>query len=163
MALIRFQPARELDSFQQEVNRLFGTFFDSQAGAGTVRRARRWVPAVDLVEREDHYVLRADLPGITEEDVKIEVEDDVLTVSGERKSEHEETRDGYRRFERVFGSFSRTLRLPEGVDADAIQADFDNGVLEVRIPKPQEREPHRVAIGVAKREPAIESASGDSE
>lgn len=167
MALIRWAPARpagrELDSFQQEVNRLFGTFFDSQAGVGAVNRGRRFIPAVDLVEHEDHYVLRADLPGITEEDVEIEVKDDVLTVSGERRTEHEERREGYRRVERASGSFSRALRLPEGVDADAIQADFDNGVLEVRIPKPAERKPHRVAIGVAKGEPAIETAASESD
>src|SRR5690242_14762594 len=77
---------------------------------------RRWLPATDVVEREDGYVLAVDLPGLSESDVKIEVEDNVLTVSGERKSSSEATKDGYRRVERAYGTFSRRLTLPEGVD-----------------------------------------------
>jgi HSP20 family protein len=151
MALIRWEPAlppaRELHTIQQEMNRLFGTFFDSQAGGDRQGAAlRRWIPAMDLVEQGDSYVLRADLPGVREEDVKIELDDDVLTISGERRSEHEERREGYHRVERASGSFSRSLVLPDGVDAQAIRARIEDGVLEVSVPKPARRTPHRVAI-----------------
>jgi HSP20 family protein len=146
MALVRWDPAREVDTLQSEVNRLFDTFFGGRPGdAG----ARRWVPAMDLTETDDHLVLRADLPGLDRDDVKIEVKDGVLTVSGERKAEHEHREEGYHRVERAYGSFSRSLSLPQDVDAERIAATFDKGVLEVRIPKPEERKPHRVEIGAA--------------
>ncbi len=151
MTIVRWEPARELGSFQQEVNRLFGTFFDSAAG-GELAAARRWVPAMDLVEEGEDYVLRADLPGLSEKDVEIEFDERVLTVSGERRSESEQRKDGYRRVERASGRFSRALTLPDGVDPDAIEAHFENGVLEVRIPKPEQRRPRRVAIKAARRE-----------
>jgi len=144
MALIRWEPARELGSIQNEVNRLFNTFFDAPVQAGE----RRWVPAMDLVEDEGRYVLRADLPGLRPEDVKLEVEDGVLTVSGERKAEHAERKEGYRRVERAYGSFSRTLTLPDGVDPEQVEARFEHGVLEVSIPKPVQAKPHRVSIAV---------------
>ena len=145
MALVRWDPVRELDSLQSDMNRLFDRFFDNgRAGNGT---ARRWIPAMDLVESEDHIVLRADLPGMTEDDVEIEIKDGVLTVSGERKAEHEEKREGFHRVERAFGRFSRSLTLPQGVAADKVTAGFDNGVLEVKVPKPEEAKPTRVQIG----------------
>jgi HSP20 family protein len=144
MALIRWEPAREVDTLQTEVNRVFDAFFGNGPGAG---RTRRWVPAMDLVETDDHLVLRADLPGLTKEDVELEVKDGVLTVSGERKAEHEEKSEGFYRVERAFGRFSRSLTVPDGIDAEAITADFNDGVLEVRIPKPAERKPHRISIG----------------
>ncbi len=161
MALIRWEPARELQTLQQEVNRLFGTVFDSPTGNGGASGARQWIPAMDLHEDDDHYVLHADLPGLAEEDVKVELEDDVLTISGERRSERQQTRDGYQRVERATGRFSRALTLPEGVDADKIQARIDKGVLEVRIPKPEERKPRRVAIAVGDQPATIEGVGGE--
>jgi HSP20 family protein len=148
MTIVRWEPLRELGSLQNEMNRLFNTVFDtpSPSNAGTLRR---WMPAMDLVESGDHFVLRADLPGMSEEDVKIEFEDGTLTVSGERKAEHEEKEEGYYRVERAFGSFSRSLTLPKGIDADAVSASFDRGVLEIRIPKPEESKPRRIEIGGA--------------
>jgi HSP20 family protein len=143
MALVRWNPERELDSLQSDLNRLFDGFFGSRAGNG----GRRWTPAMDLVEGDDSLVLRADLPGMTEDDLDIEIKDGVLTVSGERKAEREDKGEGYYRAERAFGSFSRSLTLPEGVDADQVSASFDKGVLEVKIPKPAESKPHRVQIG----------------
>jgi HSP20 family protein len=156
MALVRWEPVRELTSLQGEMNRLFNTFFDSpQSSTPGNGGARRWLPAMDLVETEDHFVLRADLPGLSEDDVTIELEDNVLTVAGERKAEHEEKREGFYRVERSFGQFRRSLTLPDGVDADGITAHFDKGVLSVRVPKPEERKPRRVAIHVGEQ-PAIE-------
>ncbi len=131
------------EPFSSEVNRLFNTLFDDG------RLQQRWVPAMDLVESDDHFVLKADLPGLGEEDVAIEIRDNTLTISGERRSEYERKERGWYRVERSTGSFSRSLALPEGVDADAVAAEFDKGVLEVRIPKPEERKPHRVEIGAA--------------
>jgi HSP20 family protein len=155
MTIIRWEPAREIGSLQHEVNRLFGTFFDTQAGGGG-GAPRRWVPAMDLVEEGEEYVLRADLPGLSDEDVNVELEQNVLTVSGERTSEQEEQRDGYRRIERASGSFSRSLTLPEGIDPDGVKANFEHGVLEVRVPKPEQRKPRRVEIGVGGKPTAIE-------
>src|SRR4051812_47438414 len=164
MALVRWEPVRELSSLQSEMNRLFNTFFDtpSPGGNGNGGGARRWVPSMDLVETDDHFVLRADLPGLAEGDVSIELEDNVLTVSGERKTEHEDKKEGFYRMERSFGQFRRSLTLPEGVDADKIAATFDKGVLEVRIPKPEERKPRRVAIQVGDKPAAIEGAETTS-
>ncbi|MGI8920901.1 MAG: Hsp20/alpha crystallin family protein [Solirubrobacteraceae bacterium] len=150
MALVRWEPARELSSLQNEMNRLFSTFFDTPSNGG-MPVSPRWVPAMDLVEEGDTYVLRADLPGLDEEDVSIELEDRVLTLSGERKLEHEDHREGYARFERAYGSFTRSLTLPQGVDPEGIAASFEKGVLEVRVPKPEERKPRRVAIGGGRR------------
>lgn len=143
MALVHWEPAREVDSLQSEVNRAFDAFFGNGSGA----RTRRWVPAMDLVETEDHFVLRADLPGLKREDVEIEIKDGMLTLSGERPADHEETAEGYYRVERSFGRFSRSLTLPDGIDAESVSAAFDAGVLEVRVPKPEQRKPHRVEIG----------------
>jgi len=163
MAFIRWEPARELQSFQQEMNRLFGTFFDSQAGGNGVApgAVRRWIPAMDLVEEGDRFVLRADLPGVSEDQVTIELEENVLTISGERKSEQRQQGEGYVRVERATGSFSRSLVLPEGVDPEGIQARFDAGVLEVSIAKPEERKPRRVAINVARKADVIEGAESN--
>lgn len=163
MALIRWEPARELESIQQEMNRLFGSVFDAQASRGSSGRRGAWFPAMDLVETDDHFVLHADLPGVSEDDVKVELEDDVLTISGERKLEHEEKREGYRRIERASGTFSRSLTLPAGVDPASVQASFEKGVLEIKIPKPEQRKPHRVSIGVGGKAPDIEASTGSAQ
>ena len=147
------------EPFTREVDRLFDTFF------GQEREARRWVPPMDLVEAEDHFVLKADLPGLTDGDVKIEVADNTLMISGERKAEHEQTERGWYRIERSFGSFSRSLTLPDGVDPDAINAEFHNGVLSVRIPKPEERKPRRIEIspnGDSKQPAAVEGSAQEA-
>ena len=130
------------EPFAAEFNRLFDTLFQPGTGATT----SRWVPPMDLVEAEDHFLLKADLPGLDESSVSIEVQDNVLTVSGERQSEHEQRQKGWYRVERSFGRFSRSLTLPEGIDPDQISAAFDKGVLEVHIPKPEERKPRRISI-----------------
>jgi HSP20 family protein len=127
------------EPFSSDFNRLFNTLFDDQ-------RTQRWVPAMDLVEADDHFLLKADLPGLGEEDVSIEIRDNALTISGERKSEYEKRERGWYRVERATGRFSRSLSLPDGVDPDAVRAEFDRGVLEVWIPKPEARKPRRIQI-----------------
>jgi HSP20 family protein len=156
MALIRWEPVREISSIQSEMNRLFNSFFDTPTANGGSAPARRWIPAMDLVETENDFVLRADLPGLSDDDVSIEVEDNVLTISGERKAEHEERKEGYYRVERSFGRFSRSLTLPEGVDPEAVQASFEHGVLEVHVPKPEAKKPRKVAITVGGAPKTIE-------
>jgi HSP20 family protein len=158
MTIVRWEPLRELGSLQSEMNRLFNTAFDSGPSGPAMRR---WVPAMDLVESGEEFVLRADLPGMSEEDIEIELEDGTLTVSGERKAEHEAREEGFHRVERSFGAFSRSLTLPKGVDADAVSASFDRGVLEIRIPKPEARKPRRISIVNGGQE-AIEGESREA-
>lgn len=137
MALVRWEPV--------SVNRLFSNLFDTPTGSAP---ARRWSPATDLAETADAYVLRADLPGLDPADVHIELENRVLSISGERRAQRTGEAGAYHRVERAYGAFRRSLTLPAGVDAEAITAAFDKGVLTVRVPKPEAAKPHRVAIAV---------------
>jgi HSP20 family protein len=149
MALVRWEPVT--------VNRLFSNLFDTPTGSAP---ARRWTPATDLAETADAYVLRADLPGLRPEDVTIELENRVLSISGERRAETSEQAVGYHRVERSFGAFRRSLTLPAGVDAEAITAAFDQGVLTVRVPKPEAVKPRRVSIAIeggTQDAPAVEA------
>jgi HSP20 family protein len=142
------------------MNRLFGSFFDAPSNGpagGNGGGVRQWIPAMDLVETRESFILRADLPGLTEKDVTVELEDNVLSVSGERRAETTQEREGYYRIERASGRFARSLTLPDGVDATGITAHFNNGVLEVTVPKPTERKPHRVTIGVS----TVDAPAGD--
>jgi HSP20 family protein len=160
MALIRWEPVAELNTIQNEMNRLFNNLFDAPTGgSGSGTQARRWIPAMDLVETTDHYVLRADLPGLGDEDVNVQLEDSVLTISGERKTEQHTEPEGYYRLERAFGGFSRSLTLPDGIDPDSIQAHFDRGVLEITIPKPEQKKARQVQIKLGGENPkTIEGA-----
>ncbi|MGH2937363.1 MAG: Hsp20/alpha crystallin family protein [Solirubrobacterales bacterium] len=150
MAIVRWDSGRDLDALQGDVNRLFDSFFGRRDTAQSTV-ARRWVPAMDLVETEDQLVLRADLPGMRREDIGIEIKDNVLTISGERKAEHEQRGEGFHRIERSCGRFSRSLGLPRGTEASAVDASFENGVLEVRLPKPAERKPTKIEIATEAR------------
>lgn len=145
MALVRWAPARELYPVQSEINRLFNTLFDT-ATPVSGRVSRRWTPALDILENDGDYVVRADLPGLDDDDVNVEVKDGVLRITGERKSEHEERKDGYTRIERSYGTFARSLTLPEGVDPESVKASFDKGVLEIHVPKPEAPKAHTVEI-----------------
>jgi len=156
LTLVRLEPARELSTLQHEMNRLFGSFFEEPLDAVAGAR-RRWIPAIDVAETPAEYVLRADLPGLSSEDVTIELEENVLTVSGERKLEREQKGEGYRRIERASGAFSRSLTLPRGIDPARISARFADGVLEVHIPRPEQRKPHRVAIESADGAATVEA------
>src|SRR5215212_3242019 len=131
------------EPFSGDLHRLFNTLFEDSSVA------QRWVPSMDLVEADDHFLLKADLPGLGEEDVNIEIRDNALTISGERKAEHETRERGWLRVERSFGRFSRSLTLPEGIDPDAITAEFERGVLSITVPKPEARKPRRVQISAS--------------
>ena len=147
------------EPFSSDFNRLFNTFFGPEGDA----QSQRWTPAMDLVEADDHFVLKADLPGMDQGDINIEVRDNSLTVSGERKAESTQKERGFYRVERSFGRFSRSLTLPDGVDPDAVKASFDRGVLEVQIPKPEQRKPRRIEIGGVNGGPAqVEGTATES-
>jgi HSP20 family protein len=128
------------EPFSTEFNRLFNSLWDQPAVS------QRWIPEMDLVETEDNYLLKADLPGMKQEDVALEFNDGMLTISGERKAEYERKEKGFFRLERSMGKFSRALTLPDGIDPDKIRAEFHDGVLEVTIPKPEERKPRRIEV-----------------
>lgn len=147
MALVRWEPT----PFPAEMNRLLTSFFDTPTAG-----ARRWSPAMDVHQTEDHLVLTADVPGLTLEDVQVTVDDGVLTVAGERRIERSERRDGLLRSERAQGAFRRSLRLPRDVDPEAIEASLEHGVLEVRIPKPVASKPRQIPIAVGGSRPVAE-------
>ncbi|HSC02327.1 MAG TPA: Hsp20/alpha crystallin family protein [Solirubrobacteraceae bacterium] len=136
--LTRWDPFGELGEMRSRFDRLFDEWLGGHE--------RAWTPAIDVVREDDHLVLRADLPGIKPEEVKLEVEDDILTVSGEHRESTEEKEKNYVRRERRYGSFSRSMTLPQGVDAKEIKATTHDGVVEVTIPLPKEakKEPVRI-------------------
>ncbi len=149
------------------MNRLFNTFLGQPGATGVPQPgSRRWMPALDLVETADHYLVRVDLPGVSERDVTIQLEGNVLTIAGQRTLEHTPgAKQGDYRLERAFGAFSRSLTLPDGVDPNQAGAQFKRGVLEITIPKPEQRKPRRVQISLepAAGDPApIESANVDN-
>jgi HSP20 family protein len=141
--LVRWDPFREITSLQNEMSRFLNAFGGTPANGGD----RVWMPAVDAWETDEEIVYQFDLPGIPEDKLSIEYEDGSLTVSGERERTQEASDEGLYRFERRFGSFSRTLALPQGVGEDAIKAEYRDGVLEVRVRKPEQTKPRRIQIG----------------
>jgi HSP20 family protein len=146
MAVVRWEPFRDLAALQSEMSRFMNQVWGtSSAGGGT--GPSTWLPALDVWETDEDLVLALDLPGIPEEKVSIEVDDSTLTVIGERERSVEDAGDRFYRFERRFGSFSRSVTLPQGVDESKISAEFKDGVLEIHVPKPEERKPKRIQIG----------------
>jgi HSP20 family protein len=145
MALVRFEPFRELAALQNEMGRWMSTL----AGATTPGNGQssNWLPAVDVWETDNEVVLSFDLPGIPEDKITVELDDNVLTVSGERERTQEHTSERFYRFERRFGTFSRSVTLPAGVTESDIMANYKDGVLEVRVPKPEEQKPKRIRVG----------------
>ncbi len=146
-------PFSLIGRFSEEMEQLFGDLF---ADFGTARRRlgprgghafgfpqAQWVPPIEVLERDDKLVVRAELPGLSKDDVKVEVTDDLLTIAGERREEREETREGYRHSERRYGRFSRSVPLPEGVRPEDVKCTFQNGVLEITMPAPQRVERSR--------------------
>lgn len=141
--LSRWAPFRELAALQGQVDRLFG---DSLFGEAFDRTS--WLPAVDIVENDHEIALRADLPGVDPKGVDIQVENGRLTLRGERTYEKDVKEEDYRRVERTYGSFVRSFALPNSVDADKIQAEYRNGVLELRLPKRAEAKPKQIKVTV---------------
>lgn len=145
MALLRYEPWNVMERLHREIDQVFGDAFET-ANGGAADKAAAWLPAVDVHEESDKFVLRADLPGVLSKDIQVTAEKGVLTVRGERHAEQREGHKGFARIERSHGNFLRRFTLPENVRADEIRAQHRNGVLEISIPKTQAPEPRRVAI-----------------
>ena len=143
--LVRWDPVRDLAQWQNDVERLMGTFLRG-AAAGT-NGEQRWAPPLDVWEGEDELVYAFDLPGIPEDKISIEFENGTLTVSAERERTTERAEDRFYRFERRYGSFARSIGLPEGVTENDIRADYRDGVLELHVNKPKAPEPRKIQIG----------------
>jgi HSP20 family protein len=143
--LVRWDPLREIAALQNEMGR-FMNVFRGEGGNGTTT-GQQWVPALDVWETENDIVYAFDLPGIPEDKISIEFEDGALTVSAERDREQKVEGDRFYRYERRFGTFSRTIGLPQGVTDDSISAEYKNGVLEVHVTKPEQPKPKRIQIG----------------
>ena len=156
MAIVRWEPFRELAALQNEMGRWMTQMAGATPGNGN-GHSSTWLPAVDVWETEGELVLSFDLPGIPEEKVTVELDDNILTVSGERERTQENSGDRFYRFERRFGQFSRSVTLPAGVNEESIKADYRDGVLEIRVPKPEEPKPKKIQIGTGQG--AIEGKS----
>ena len=152
MTMIRWQPFPNRVSIQDRMNRIFDEAFRGQRGADEDEWALggNWAPAVDIFEQGDNIVLKAELPGIDPGDVDIRVENNVLTLRGERKFESEVKREDCHRVERAYGSFSRSFTLPNVVDTEKIKADYKDGVLQVTLPQKEEAKPKQISIAVGK-------------
>jgi HSP20 family protein len=150
--LVRWEPIRELATLQTEMSRLMNGLFE-----GNGRSVQDWVPAVDVWETDKELVYAFDLPGVREDEIAIELHDDTLSVSAQRERTAEAAEDGFVRFERRFGSFSRAVGVPAGVTEEAVTADYRDGVLELRVAKPEAPKPRRITLGGA--HPTIEGSS----
>lgn len=145
MTVVRYDPFRDLRTLQEEVNRLFSTnltrsFDDEGIGRGA------WAPSVDIYENKDHIVLEAELPGMKQEDFDLSIENNVITLRGERKFEKTDEADNYHRVERSYGAFTRSFTLPHTVSAEGAAAEYNNGVLRVTLPKREETKARRIQI-----------------
>jgi HSP20 family protein len=141
--LVRWDPYREAAAVHNELSRLMNGLFE-----GNGQATQSWVPTLDAWETEDAIVYAFDLPGVAQDKISVEVEDGTLTVSAERERSTEVSGERYHRFERRFGSFARTVGLPQGVTEDAIEASYRDGVLEIHVPKPEQVKPRKIEIGL---------------
>ncbi|MHB8526457.1 MAG: Hsp20/alpha crystallin family protein [Candidatus Acidiferrales bacterium] len=144
-SITRWEPFRNVSSLQEQVNRLFESTFPHKGDESTLTA---WAPAVDVYETENELVIKADLPEISEKDLDVRVENNMMTIRGERKFEQQVKEDSYLRMERAYGSFSRSFSLPNTVNTEAINADYKNGVLTVTLPKRAESKPKQVKINI---------------
>jgi HSP20 family protein len=144
VAITKFDPFRNLLNFQEQFNRLFDDTFRFRGESALTA----WAPAVDIYETENELVLKADLPDINEKDLDIRLENNTLTIQGERKFEKQVSEDNYLRVERAYGSFTRSFALPSSVNPDQIHAEYQNGVLTVRMPKREESKPKQIKLAV---------------
>jgi HSP20 family protein len=143
--LTRFEPFRELSTLQDRINRAFR---ESRSGNDDSLTTSSFAPAVDVYEDEHTVTLKIEVPGIDEKDIDVQVENNTLTVHGERKIEKEEKEENYRRVERHYGSFTRTFTLPTTVDSDSVSATYDKGVLKIALPKKAEAKPKQIKVTV---------------
>ena len=142
--LVRWQPWTELATMQTEMSRLMNGLLE-----GNGKSVQSWVPALDVWETDKEIVYAFDLPGIPEEQISVEAEDGSLTVTAERRRTNELSEDRFYRFERRHGTFTRTIGLPQGVSEDASKADYNDGVLEIHVAKPEQAKPRRIQVGSA--------------
>lgn len=149
MAIIRWDPFRDLITLREKMNRLFEEAFTSR-GEERDLVSSTWTPSVDIYETENALVLNAEVPGIDEGDIEIKIEDNTLTIKGERKFEKETKEENYHRIERAYGSFYRSFTLPHNVDQDRIEAEHENGILKITMPKKPELKPRKVKVLKAK-------------
>jgi HSP20 family protein len=144
-AITRWDPFRTISSFEEQVNRIFENSFP---GKGDNSALASWAPAVDIYETENELVIKADLPEVNEKDLDVRVENNMLTIRGERKFEQKVKEDNYLRVERAYGTFTRSFNLPNTVSTESIKAEFKNGVLTVEMPKRAESKPRQVKVSV---------------
>jgi HSP20 family protein len=140
MSVSRWDPFQDLLAIQDEMNQVFGRARQGQGGG------RVWAPALDISERKDAYVVTVEVPGVNPDDLDITLEDGLLTIQGERQFTQESTEQQFHRVERRYGSFRRSITLPSQVQADSIEASFENGVLEVVVPKAEEAKPKKISV-----------------
>ncbi|HVB34208.1 MAG TPA: Hsp20/alpha crystallin family protein [Patescibacteria group bacterium] len=145
-SISRRDPFNDISKIQEQMNRFLGGSFLGRANDSSLTT---WAPEVDIHETEDALVLEVDLPGIEEKDLDIRVENNMLTVRGDRKFEKKVSEENYLRVERAYGSFSRSFSLPQTIDPDSIRADYRNGVLTIRVPKREEAKPKQVKVNVS--------------
>jgi HSP20 family protein len=145
MGIVRYDPFRDLRSLQDEVNRLFSTNLTRSFGDEGIARGA-WNPSVDIFENKDQIVLEAELPGMNREDFELTIENNVITLRGERRFEKKDESDNYHRVERSYGSFTRSFTLPQSVTAENAAAEYRNGVLRVTLPKREEIKARRIEI-----------------
>jgi len=149
-ALTRWDPTREVDELQNRLARFFGLApARTTSGGEEVMTVAEWAPSVDISEDDKEWLVKADLPDVKKEDVKVNVEDGALTVTGERKFEKEEKGKKYHRIERSYGNFFRSFTLPEGADGAKVSAEFKDGVLKVHLPKNEKEKAKTVEVKVA--------------
>lgn len=155
-ALSRWEPFRGATTFQEQVNRLFNDVFERNQHESSLST---WAPAVDIYETEHELVVKADLPEVDAKDLDIRVENNVLTIRGERKFEKKVNEDNYLRVERTYGSFSRSFSLSNTVNSEAIKADYQNGVLTLSLPKREEAKPKQIKVNVGSPAVAVAAAA----
>jgi len=149
-ALIRWDPFKEMEDLQSRFTKLFGlTPARTEIGGKELMTITEWSPSVDIIEDEGEWLVKADLPEVKKEDVKVTVENGVLTITGERKFEKEEKDKKYHRIERSYGNFLRSFTLPDGADGSKVNAEFKDGVLKVHLPKGEKAKPKAVEVKVS--------------
>jgi HSP20 family protein len=142
MSMMRYEPLGLLDQMRREMERAM----DTRTAEGSSVATSDWVPAVDIKEEKDSFLIVADIPGVDPKDIEVHMENGMLTIKGEKESEKKEQREGYKRVERSFGSFYRRFSLPDSADAEKISAKSNHGVLEVRIGKKEEVQPRKISV-----------------